>query len=161
MKRRILSLVARRGEDILFFCGILVFVLPIPTVYFGAMDLWYSQRGETVEGVVLEIRRVSETNYTSETTRSYDLADVELVGTGERIELGNLELYDGIVRVGRVLPIEVAPGGLYRPQLPDDSQYGVWIGTGGFWLLALAVGYPTWKLRKELAERGELDEEPS
>ncbi|MEM9408328.1 MAG: hypothetical protein AAGA81_20005, partial [Acidobacteriota bacterium] len=84
------------------------------------------------------------------------IADVELMSTGTQVELEGINLYDGIVRRGDIIDIEVA-GRLFRPRLEVDRQYGVWIMTGTVWLLALAVGVPIWKAQKGLEERGELE----
>lgn len=158
MKRKFLGLIARHGELFLFFCGIFLLALPFPTIGFGVMDAWYSTRGDVVQGRVLETRRESRTNYTSETQSTVYIADVELLGSGEQIELEGINLYRGIVRRGDVIDIEAAPGGLFRPRLEGDGQYGVWIMTGSVWLLALLFGYPVWKLRKGLETRNELEE---
>ncbi|MEM1249625.1 MAG: hypothetical protein AAGK22_24830 [Acidobacteriota bacterium] len=156
MKRRLLGMLARNADLVLFFCGCCLIALPFPTIGFGVIDAWYAARGEVVQGRVLETRVESRTTYTSETTQTVYIADVELLSTGTRVELEGINLYDGIVRRGDIIDIEVA-GRLFRPRLEDDRQYGVWIMTGTVWLLALAVGVPIWKAQKGLEERGELE----
>ena len=160
MKMRLIRLFGRYSEVVLFLCGVCLIALPFPTIGYGAADYWYSTRGEVVQGRVLETRSERRITYTTETARTVYIADVELLETGERIELEGIDLYKGIVRSGDTIDIEAA-GSLYRPRLEGDRQYGVWIMTGTIWLLALAVGYPVWRLQKSLKERGLLEAEAS
>ncbi len=157
MSRRLLGLFARNSDVVLFICTICAIALPFPTVGYFAADAWYRLHGEVVQGLVLETRRVSETHYTSESTMTFYVADVELVETGERIELRGINLYEGYVRAGDTIAIEAAPGGRYRPHLVDAGQYGVWKLTGSVWLMAVAVGWLVWRLRKRMASRGVLE----
>ena len=157
MKRKLLGLVARNADFVLFFCGCCLIALPFPTIGFGVMDAWYSANGEVIQGRVLDTRSERQITYTTETARTVYIADVELLDSGKRIELEGIDLYKGIVRRGDTIDIETASGRFYRPHLEGGRQYGVWIMTGTIWLLALAIGYPVWKMQKGLEERGELE----